>query len=420
MNTGLDSEFIPQLRDALAHLYDYAYLQRHPLAERLVSPETGAIRTRAQELRRILLDAIEALKPGDSVPMRASERRPHSILFGLYVEGRPQQEVASSLGIGGRQLRRDRVAAFEALASVLRDRHLQMEQAGLLKARQEPLRRESERLAQGRERLDLHELVQGLLPLLSSMAREHGVDLEARVGKDLPKPSVNRTIIRQVLIGLASQALSTLPLTRLSFQARPAGGAIGIGLGLGYREADVSPEQAPVADRLVSEAKSAVTLIATLGGSLVPEAVSCQEEIVWVLLPLQEELTILVVDDNQELFALFERYVTGHPFRLVHAASVEQALAAAQSLKPHIVTIDLMMPGRDGWELLQALRAEPATKGVPTIVCSVLEEPKLALSLGAQGYLKKPVGQADLLRALEAVQTQAWAQGGSRGSPAGS
>ena len=417
MGTSQDPEFTHQLRDALAHLYDYAYLQRHPLAERLVSPETAAIRTRAQELRRILLDAIEALKPGDSVPMRASERRPYSILFGLYVEGRPQQEVASSLGVGGRQLRRDRIAAFEALASILRDRHLQTEQAGVLKARQEPLRRESERLAQGREPLDLHELVGGLLPLLSSMARERGVDLEARMGRDLPRPSVNRTIMRQVLIGLASQALSTLPLTRLSFQARSARGAIGIGLGLGYREADISPEQTPVARRLVSQAESAGTLIATLGGSLVPETVSRQEEIVWVLLPLQQELTILVVDDNQELFALFERYVAGQPFRLVHATSAEQAMATARSLKPHIITIDRTMPGRDGGELLQALRAEPATEGIPTIVCSVLEEPELALSLGAQGYLKKPVGQADLLRALEAVQTQAWAGGGSRGSP---
>ena len=72
-----------QIRDALAHLYDYVYLQRHPLAERLLPAHASTIRTRAQELRRILLDAIESLNPGDSVPIRALERRSYAILFGL-------------------------------------------------------------------------------------------------------------------------------------------------------------------------------------------------------------------------------------------------------------------------------------------------------------------------------------------------
>jgi hypothetical protein len=123
-DTSNDVEFVRQVRDALTCLYDHVHLQRHPLAQRLVPQQTVATRTRAQELRRILLDAIEALNPGDSVPIRAPERRPYAILFGLYVEGRQWQEVANSLSIGGRQLRRDRAAAIEALASILTDRYL--------------------------------------------------------------------------------------------------------------------------------------------------------------------------------------------------------------------------------------------------------------------------------------------------------
>jgi hypothetical protein len=123
-DTSNDVEFVRQVRDALTCLYDHVHLQRHPLAQRLVPQRTVATRTRAQELRRILLDAIEALNPGDSVPIRAPERRPYAILFGLYVEGRQWQEVANSLSIGGRQLRRDRAAAIEALASILHGRYL--------------------------------------------------------------------------------------------------------------------------------------------------------------------------------------------------------------------------------------------------------------------------------------------------------
>lgn len=416
MSVSDDPQFLRQVRDALAHLYDYAYLQRHPLAERLASPQATATRTRGQELRRILLDAIEALNPGDSVPMRAVERRPYAILFDLYVEGRPQPEVANSLGIGGRQLRRDRAAAFQALAGLLRDRYLP---AAPAQGGQEPLRQESARLAMRREPLDPKALVAGLLPLLEAMARERGVELLSHVGPGLPQPAVNRTLMRQVLIGLASQALTTLPLARLSFEARSSATAVGIGLGLEYRETDAATDEGALAPRLASQLKPVETLVTALGGRLLHEAPSNEAERVWVLLPLQEETVVLVVDDNRELYALFERYVAGQPYRLVHAAGADEALSLARSVRPHIITVDLMMPSRDGWELLQALRTGPGTAHIPAIVCSILEEPELALSLGAQAYLKKPVGQADLLQALEAVKAQAWAGEAHRGSPAG-
>lgn len=412
------SELIAQVRDALAHLYDLAYLQRHPLAELLVEPGAALIRPRGQELRRILLDAIEALNPGDAVPMRAPERRPYVILFGLYVEGRAQPEVASDLGIGTRQLRRDRSTALEALAGVLQDRCPSARREPGPSAASEPLQRESERLAAGREPLDLQEVVQGLLPLLQGVAQDRGVRLETRIDGRLPRPAANRTLVRQVLIGLASQALSTLPLTALAFEARSGPAAAGVGLELELRPEGVSAGGEPLVPRL--QAQSVATLVSALGASLLQETLSARKERVWLLLPLEEETTVLVVDDNQELFALFARYVAGRPYRLTHAGSAEQALALVRAQRPQVITIDLMMPGLDGWELLQALRDDPATAAIPAIICSVLEEPQLALSLGARAYLKKPVGQADLLQALEAAKAQAWSEEESRGSPAGS
>src|SRR5512137_1371028 len=144
-----DAEFVEQVRDALAHLYDHVHLQRHPLAERLTAPQSVTTLTRGQELRRILLDAIEALNPGDNVPLRATERRAYAILFGLYVEGGERHKVAESLGIGDRQLRRDQTEAIAALASILRDRYLTAASMREGSAA-EPLRSESERLAQQR------------------------------------------------------------------------------------------------------------------------------------------------------------------------------------------------------------------------------------------------------------------------------
>ena len=225
MTTGNDAELIQQIRDALAHLYDHVYLQRHPLAERLVLLQDVTTRTRAQELRRILLDAIEALNPGDNVPLRATERRAYAILFGLYVEGRDRREVADSLGIGARQLRRDRAEAFAALASILRDRYLTTAPVNKsVPPAEEPLRSESERLAQQRELVDLHDLVNGLLPLLEHKAREQSTRLASHVPADLPKLYTNRVLIRQILISLAGYALADLPwlnsLSRLTCSGR--------------------------------------------------------------------------------------------------------------------------------------------------------------------------------------------------------
>ncbi len=401
-----DAEFIEQVRDALAHLYDHVHLQRHPLAERLVAPQSVTTRTRGQELRRILLDTIEALNPGDNVPLRATERRAYAILFGLYVEGGDRQKVAEALGIGDRQLRRDQTEAIAALASILRDHYLTAAPVGEGSATEpEPLRSESERLAQQREMVDLYDLVNGLLPLLEPKARAQGIRLISQTPPDLPKLHVNRILVRQILISLAGYVLANLPLTGLSFQARLAqGGQVGqteieIGLDLKYRQGSLVEPDLP---GLIPALNSVETLVAALAGHIRLEPLSGETQTLWLWLPYQAETVVLVVDDNEELFALFQRYVGDHPYQLIHAQSVDQALRLVQSNPPDVITLDLMMPNRDGWELLQMLRADPTTIPIPVIVCSVLEDPDLALSLGAQAYLKKPIGAVDLLQALAA------------------
>jgi CheY-like chemotaxis protein len=310
------------------------------------------------------------------------------------------------LGIGARQLRRDRAEAFAALASILRDRYLTTAPVNKsVPPAEEPLRSESERLAQQRELVDLHDLVNGLLPLLEHKAREQGTRLASHVPADLPKLYTNRVLTRQILISLAGYALADLPLAELSFQVRPAQAGIDIGLGLKYRRDSLQAR--PGIPSLTLAFKSVETVVTTLGGHLRQDPLHGDTQIVWLWLPFHDEAVVLVVDDNEELFALFQRYVINHPYRLIHAPSADQALRLIRANPPDVITLDLMMPHRDGWEFLQALRAVPDTANIPVIVCSVLEDPDLALSLGAQAFLKKPVGGADLLQALAAVKRQA-------------
>ena len=70
-------------------------------------------------------------------------------------------------------------------------------------------------------------------------------------------------------------------------------------------------------------------------------------------------------------------------------------------IHPDVVILDVMMPGRDGWEVLQTLRRSEAGAEARVLVCSIINDPQLAKALGANGFLHKPVDRASLLQALD-------------------
>lgn len=444
----MDTKLASDLRDALAHLYDHAYLETHALAAKIAANRSSTARTRAQETRRVLLDAIELLNPGDNVPLRAPERRAYEVLFGLYVEGREPHEVADSLGIGERQLRRDRATAAEALAVIMLDRYpilaaqeqdtaaesaassterAASEQAVTEQAaseesiRVENLGRESRRLAHQFEPVELGRFFDKLLPLLGGLARQHHVELVAEIPPSLPPLPLSYPLLRQIVLSLASQSIHHLPIQCMTFLAEVTSQHIGIGLDLVY-PADVystnRARQLEDAERQVTEDSAVQTMLAALEGRIQWEAQSADRHRLWVFLPRWQKMTVLVVDDKQDLFELFLRYLAGHPYQLRHAAGVDQGLRMAQDAPPDMILLDLMMPERDGWEFLQALRTDPTLAPIPVIVCSVLHEPELAFSLGAQHYLKKPVTADELVQTLERVRWQVWEGGANLAAPA--
>lgn len=407
MNDNHQEDLIKQIRDLLANFYDYTYLQRHPLAEDLIQPEQMKAQTRAKELRRILLDAIEQLNPGDNVPLRAPERRPYAILFGLYVEGTSQQEVADFIGISRRQLRRDRNAAIEAIASIVEDRLLASQEEGEDKDKEDLLKHEAARLAQQRESIAVNDLVRELMPMLTTLAEER----EIAVTVDVPPRTIlaiaNRTLLRQALITLTTEVLTQVPLRHLVFEVAPSPETARVRVGLRlHPQPQARGDPAPaLADAL--NQPPIQTLVHALDAELRIDEPPAGPQRVQIVLPIQEETTVLVVDDNASLFALFRRYAVGHHYRLIHAESVAQAIAALEETQPDLITLDLMMPHQDGWELLQTLKARPDTAEVPVIVCSVLAQPELAYQQGAFAYLKKPIEQSDLLKALARAEKAA-------------
>jgi signal transduction histidine kinase/CheY-like chemotaxis protein len=113
--------------------------------------------------------------------------------------------------------------------------------------------------------------------------------------------------------------------------------------------------------------------------------------------------TILAIDDNPEAIEILKKYL-GDEYEVVGLFRSEKALEKAKELKPLAITLDILMPKKDGWQVLKELKSTPETQDIPVIILSIVEERKLGFSLGAAEYILKPVEKNLLLRKLRNLE----------------
>jgi PAS domain S-box-containing protein len=111
--------------------------------------------------------------------------------------------------------------------------------------------------------------------------------------------------------------------------------------------------------------------------------------------------TILVIDDDARVRDLMVRYLTKEGFRVETAASGEEGLHLARSLRPDAITLDVMMPKMDGWSVLSALKADPELADTPVVVLTIVDNKNLGFALGASDYVTKPVDYRRLATLLQ-------------------
>jgi signal transduction histidine kinase/DNA-binding response OmpR family regulator len=110
---------------------------------------------------------------------------------------------------------------------------------------------------------------------------------------------------------------------------------------------------------------------------------------------------VLVVDDNLQAAEILGRHLDSGGFRHRVARSGTEALQLAADLRPMAVTLDILLPEIDGWEVMTRLKENPATRNIPVVVVSVVDKPALGRALGAIDYFVKPVDGKALLSRLE-------------------
>jgi signal transduction histidine kinase/CheY-like chemotaxis protein len=109
---------------------------------------------------------------------------------------------------------------------------------------------------------------------------------------------------------------------------------------------------------------------------------------------------VLIVEDDPASAELLARQIARAGFRTKIARTGTEALAKVQELKPDAITIDVLLPDIDGWEILKRLKGNRATNGIPTILITIVDNPELGEALGANGYFVKPVDAKELVKRL--------------------
>jgi len=124
--------------------------------------------------------------------------------------------------------------------------------------------------------------------------------------------------------------------------------------------------------------------------------------------PVEEEITppeadtntILAIDDDPKVINLYERYLKPYGYQVIAQTDPKEAVKRAIELKPSAITLDIMMPEKDGWQVLHELKNNPDTRDIPIVICSILESQEKGFSMGAADYLVKPFLQEDMINAL--------------------
>ena len=115
---------------------------------------------------------------------------------------------------------------------------------------------------------------------------------------------------------------------------------------------------------------------------------------------------VLVIDDDPTARELIANYLREGGFSVVTAAGGREGLKRAEELHPIAITLDVLMPDLDGWTVLAALRGNPKLSNIPVIMATITDPDRKGMTLGAAGYLTKPIDRDRLIALLRPFQTR--------------
>ena len=186
-------------------------------------------------------------------------------------------------------------------------------------------------------------------------------------------------------VGMTAEQVSRLftPFTQADSSTTRRFGGTGLGLTISKKFAEMMGGQISVESEDGKGTKFTMTL---------PRVI--REEPTHALKPAEADAvsgTVLAIDDDPTVHDLLRRTLSAHGFRVESAYSGEEGLRLARRLHPQAITLDVMMPGMDGWTVLLSLKAIPELADIPVVMLTIADNKNLGYSLGAAEFLTKPL-----------------------------
>jgi CheY-like chemotaxis protein/signal transduction histidine kinase/CHASE3 domain sensor protein len=269
---------------------------------------------------------------------------------------------------------------------------------------------------------------------VQTLAENKGISINLNLVDNLPKVETDESKLHQVLLNIISNAVKFTEKGSVSISTTQEKEYIYIdvkdtGIGVSekmlphifdeFRQADGSSSRQYEGTGL--GLTIANKLITILGGDIKVKSKLGKGSIFTITVPVKwhqgisgdevfssdktssqfAENTILVVDDDPEIVKGISEYLNENGYKTIIATSGEEALELAEKYQPFAITLDVIMPEMDGWEVLQKLKTNTKTKNIPVIVVTVSDDKDTGFALGAVGYINKPVDKNLLISEIK-------------------
>jgi len=292
------------------------------------------------------------------------------------------------------------------------------------------------------EDVDLRETIEGVMSTAVALVKDRPIGLQQSIAPDLPTVRGDPRRIRQVLVNLVGNATKFTEegVIHVGAKASPTEVTIAVsdsGTGIQPDKLESIFEPFTQVDASTTRRAGGTGLGLSItkyfvemhGGRIWVESTPGEGSTFYVTLPVEplsvvqeaseepglarsapepdsDQRLVLCVDDNEGVITLFRRYLSKQGYRVIGLTDSTAAVENARQLKPFAITLDVMMPNRDGWQVIQELKTDPDTRRIPVIMCTIVSDQEYGLSLGASDYLIKPILEKNLVAALERLHRE--------------
>lgn len=279
------------------------------------------------------------------------------------------------------------------------------------------------------DEVNISDLVSSVLSTMSGLIKDKPIQMRRNVEDGLSAVKADAIRIRQVMINLLSNAAKfteegeiVVNVESYKNNGRNEVKISVIDSGSGISEADQEKLFQPFSQ--VDASPTRKTGGTGLGLSICKQLINMHGGEIWVesqegvgskfhfTLPLypregvvESDKLILAIDDDPQVISLYERYLHPQGYQVVALTDATRAVEKVKQLKPFAITLDIMMPGIEGWTVLDSLKSDPDTRHFPVIICSIIEDLEKGFNLGASDYLVKPILEEDIVNALDKLNT---------------